>query len=585
MPFIGGRGSVSRGFFGAGGISQAPTSLSSIEGNGQLTISFTPPAFSGGLLITNYEYALSTDGGSTYGAWAALSPSDTTSPVTIGGLANGTLYHVKLRAVTSLGGGQESSVLSTNTTPFTIASSPTITALTPGDGSITVNYSAPASNGGRPITGYSLQYSSDNGSTWSSEIDSGNDLSETVTGLTNGSSYIFRAWARTAAGAGQISSNSSSETPRTVPSAVATPSSSSGDRRFSITWTPPNNGGSTILGYRVQYSADNGSTWSSALDVGNINTYQWTLANGIAYVGRVLAYNIAGNGSYSGASTAKTPSFAAPAFSTATYQTPIYIEANGYDDTTTWYVRPFRVTFTPTVCENYQKTVVTVSKNDAFYLDRVFETTSTAANQTFDINHFDDIFGGVTTIGFNTSYTVTVATFNTDPYSASSSASWSVSSSSAIPIARDSTNTYTTDQILVTGGSMARTYYDWYALSSESVTSARAYARITTTSSNTVSSSRNPSLGLSGKNSSTGITGGSTTMLALNGGSAWATGGSWRSQNWDHTDLNTAFDSTINNGQRYSVIGGGTLTGTWSTGEQINTYLVIMYVARSYLSI
>ena len=45
MPFLAGRGQAARGFFGAGKIPDAPTSLSSAPGNGQLTISFTAPAF------------------------------------------------------------------------------------------------------------------------------------------------------------------------------------------------------------------------------------------------------------------------------------------------------------------------------------------------------------------------------------------------------------------------------------------------------------------------------------------------------------------------------------------------------------
>ena len=74
MPFLGGRASASRGFFGGGSTPTEPTNLSSIEGNQQLTISFDAPSFNGGLNISNYEYALSTNSGSSYGAWTPLSP-------------------------------------------------------------------------------------------------------------------------------------------------------------------------------------------------------------------------------------------------------------------------------------------------------------------------------------------------------------------------------------------------------------------------------------------------------------------------------------------------------------------------------
>lgn len=312
MPFLSSRGQSSRGFFGGGTVPGPPTSLSSIESNRQLSISFTAPAFNGGLEITNYEYSLATDS-SPYSSWVAFSPADITSPVTIGNLDNGTKYYVKLRAVNILGGGIESDELSTNTNPFTTATKPTVTGLTPGNGSVYVEYSAPSSNGGRAITGYFVQHSSNGGATWSSPIDSGNDLNHLVTGLSNGTSYIFRVYAVTAAGNGQISDNSSASIPRTVPSQVGKPTPSSGDASFSITWAAPSDGGSAITGYKVQLRT-NGSD-GSVLDVGNRLDYPWSATNGSSYAARVLAYNVAGDGAWSEFSDSRTPTFAAPALS------------------------------------------------------------------------------------------------------------------------------------------------------------------------------------------------------------------------------------------------------------------------------
>lgn len=47
MPFLGGLGQakIGRGFFAAGRVPDAPTNLSSVPGNGQLSISFTSPVF------------------------------------------------------------------------------------------------------------------------------------------------------------------------------------------------------------------------------------------------------------------------------------------------------------------------------------------------------------------------------------------------------------------------------------------------------------------------------------------------------------------------------------------------------------
>jgi hypothetical protein len=67
-----------------------------------VTLTFTPGA-DGGSTIINYRYALSTNGGSTYGSYTALSSADATSPITITGLSQNTSYHVKLKAENNIG--------------------------------------------------------------------------------------------------------------------------------------------------------------------------------------------------------------------------------------------------------------------------------------------------------------------------------------------------------------------------------------------------------------------------------------------------------------------------------------------------
>ena len=57
----------------------------------------------GGGVISNYEYALSTDGGSSYGAYQTLSPAKGSPPITITGLSSGQLYYVKLKAINEAG--------------------------------------------------------------------------------------------------------------------------------------------------------------------------------------------------------------------------------------------------------------------------------------------------------------------------------------------------------------------------------------------------------------------------------------------------------------------------------------------------
>lgn len=94
--------------------SAPPTSLTATAGNGSASLAFTPGA-NFGAAITNYEYSL--DGGS----FTVLSPADTTTPVTIPGLTNGTTYSIRLRAVSVRGAGAASVPVSVTPNPVTIS--------------------------------------------------------------------------------------------------------------------------------------------------------------------------------------------------------------------------------------------------------------------------------------------------------------------------------------------------------------------------------------------------------------------------------------------------------------------------------
>jgi hypothetical protein len=92
---------------------QAPTIGTATGGDSELTVTFTAGA-TGGKSITNYQYSI--DGGTTY---TAFSPAQTTSPLTVTGLTNGTPYTVKIKAVNANGVGAASDA-SNEVTPIPI---------------------------------------------------------------------------------------------------------------------------------------------------------------------------------------------------------------------------------------------------------------------------------------------------------------------------------------------------------------------------------------------------------------------------------------------------------------------------------
>jgi alpha-tubulin suppressor-like RCC1 family protein len=98
------------------------------------------------------------------------------------------------------------------------AGTPTGTA---GDGTVSLTWSAPASDGGAAISDYLVELSVD-GNSWSTFADGTSALtSATVTGLSNSTSYRFRVTARNAVGDGVVSNTSALVTP-TAPTTTTT---------------------------------------------------------------------------------------------------------------------------------------------------------------------------------------------------------------------------------------------------------------------------------------------------------------------------------------------------------------------------
>ena len=90
------------------------------------------------------------------------------------------------------------------------AGAPTGTA---GDGSVSLTWAAPASDGGSAITDYVVEYST-NDTTWSTFVDGTSALtSATVTGLANATTYRFRVTARNDVADGVVSTASATVTP------------------------------------------------------------------------------------------------------------------------------------------------------------------------------------------------------------------------------------------------------------------------------------------------------------------------------------------------------------------------------------
>jgi titin len=116
--------------------------------------------------------------------------------------------------------------------------------------------------GGSAITSYQVEYDSSGSGDWvvlGGESPESLTTTYTVTGLTNGNSYNVRYRAKNVHGWGEYSSSTSilvAEVPQKIDPAPTTTLSSD---QVLIVWTKPADGGSTILGYNVEFVDSTGS--------------------------------------------------------------------------------------------------------------------------------------------------------------------------------------------------------------------------------------------------------------------------------------------------------------------------------------
>ena len=170
------------------------------------SVPFTGPADFGDAAISTYT-ATSNPGG--------ITGSSASSPISVSGLTANTSYTFTVTATNSYGTSNASSASNSITTATTPGAPTSVTVSDPGtDGYALVSWTAPASNGGSAITDYTVQYSSNSGSSWTTFSDgTSTSTTATVTGLTLNTAYIFRVAAVNIIGTGSYSTESSSFTP------------------------------------------------------------------------------------------------------------------------------------------------------------------------------------------------------------------------------------------------------------------------------------------------------------------------------------------------------------------------------------
>ena len=308
IPDIGEATSTASVLLNRPGLPLAPTIGGAQGSDHAATVSWTAPPSNDTYPITGY--IVTPQLWHTYTTLPPTTYNSTATTETVTGLTNGTRYVFRVQAINAIGVGQYSAP-----TPGTfgtlvgkLPNPPTIGPATPGDTSATVSWTAPTPVG-FAVTGYTVTpyvgAVAQTPTTFNSTA-----TTQTVTGLTNGTTYQFTVQAINAVGTGPASSLSNAVTPfaPTVPDAPTIGTATAGNGQATVSWTTPaDNGGSPLDGYIVTPYVD-GTALAPRQFFSTATTQTIkNLTNGTTYTFTVAATNGVGTGPESEHSNPVTP--------------------------------------------------------------------------------------------------------------------------------------------------------------------------------------------------------------------------------------------------------------------------------------
>ena len=234
--------------------------------------------------LAGHTVRLTPDGGSAITGVAACAGSACSA--TFSSLTGGTSYTA---TVTATNGANESTSVSSN--PFiarSIASAPQARAVSTSGTDIVLTWTAPASNGGSTITGYSI---SAPGSDFTTVASVGADIrTYTAAGLSRGTSYTFQIVAVNGIG-NSVSGDFPAQVAPDSPDAPTAPSISASGTVVTVDWVAPASGGAQIQSYVVTlYRESSVVETASAVD-GSLATYDFATSTAGDYKATVAARN------------------------------------------------------------------------------------------------------------------------------------------------------------------------------------------------------------------------------------------------------------------------------------------------------
>lgn len=262
----------------------SPTPSSLTAGDKSATVSWTAPSFDGGSAISSYTATADDGSGDTF----TCATNGAARSCQISGLTNGVSYAVTLTATNVAG---NSLVVSAGTVvPATVPDSPSSLVVISGPSSLAVSWSAPASDGGYDIEGYTATATDLAGDVFSCRSVM---TSCVISGLTNGVSYAITVVATTMVG-DSLAEIGGTYSPSDVSSAPQGLSLISANGSLTASWSAPvNDGGLAIESYTM--TAIDGDGNSFTCSTSSTSCTITGLTNGVPYTVSVVATNADGN--------------------------------------------------------------------------------------------------------------------------------------------------------------------------------------------------------------------------------------------------------------------------------------------------
>ena len=242
------------------------------------------------------------------GSWPAAANQSTPTTgaavtFTLTGLTGNTEYDVAASLDSGFASGVKTATFTTS--PTKPGKTRSVDASTTESGTLFITWQAPDSDGGSAITGYKVQWKSGTqsfGGDPSREHTTGDSIPNyLITGLSNGTEYTVRVIAVNAVGDGPPS-DTTTGTPVGPPDAPPNVQAGSGHQQLTVSWGAPNDGGSAITEYTLQWKSG-GQSFTSTRQRTIAGTSRTdtipSLTNGTEYTVRVRATTALGDSGWS----------------------------------------------------------------------------------------------------------------------------------------------------------------------------------------------------------------------------------------------------------------------------------------------